>query len=120
MRTNSWLLDSSASPPAKRKCAVVRIRCLPSVGEAPFISRRLGAGLPGLILGMEAIEPSPADTAVKSNGRITGLTHGRNALTRPFKAWALFDLIVATYSRLVPAVYSWRSPRAARMKWVLF
>ena len=39
--------------------------------------------MPGLILGMDRAEPPPADTAVECCGRIAGLIHGRNGLTRP-------------------------------------
>src|SRR5208337_5252886 len=52
---------------------------------APFIARLEDAGVPGLILGMDGAEPPPADTAVESCGRIAGLMHGRNALTRPLE-----------------------------------
>jgi hypothetical protein len=45
----------------------------------------LDAGVPGLILGMDGAEPPPADTAVESCGRIAGLIHGRNGLTRPLE-----------------------------------
>jgi hypothetical protein len=41
--------------------------------------------MPGLILGMDGAEPPPADTAVECCGRIAGLIHGRNGLTRPLE-----------------------------------
>ena len=52
-----------------------------SVGEgslrlAPFVARLEGAGVPGLILGMDGTEPPPADTAVESCLRIAGLING--------------------------------------------
>ena len=52
---------------------------------ASFVARIQRTGVPGLIVGMDGAKPSPADTAVESCGRIAGLIHGRNGLTRPLE-----------------------------------
>ena len=54
-------------------------------GLAAFVTRLENAGVPGLLLGMDGAKPTPADTAVESCGRIAGLIHGRNGLTRPLE-----------------------------------
>jgi hypothetical protein len=52
--------------------------------------------VPGVILGMDATEPSPAHTALESSGRISGLIYVRNRLTRRGPR-LLFDSLVAAF-----------------------
>src|ERR1700686_1790781 len=39
--------------------------------------------MPGFIMGVRGAEPTPANAAVESGGRVAGLIHRRNRLTRP-------------------------------------
>jgi len=69
---------------------MTRFRVPFPVGEgelslATFVARLEDAGVPGRILSVDSAEPSPAVTAVESCGRIAGLVHKRNGLTRPLE-----------------------------------
>jgi hypothetical protein len=52
---------------------------------AALIARFQGACMPGLVMGVHGAEPTPTDTAVEGRGRVAGLIHWRNSLTRPLE-----------------------------------
>jgi hypothetical protein len=52
---------------------------------AAFVARRQGAGVPGLVVGMDGTEPPTADAAVDSCLSVARLVHRRNGLTRPLE-----------------------------------
>jgi hypothetical protein len=62
---------------------------------APFVARLEDAGVPRLILGVDAAEPPPADAAVEGGGRVAGFVHVRNGLTRPLEVsgFCLIDVL---------------------------
>src|SRR5271163_2545412 len=70
----SWETDGPATRPQHRG----------NRGQA-FGGECKGAGVPGLILGVDCAEPPSANTAVEGGGRAAGLIHGRNGLTRPLE-----------------------------------
>jgi hypothetical protein len=62
-----------------------KLPLLTKLALAAFVTRLEGTGVPILVTGMHGAEPPPAAVTVEGGGRVTGLIHGRNGLTRPLE-----------------------------------